>query len=124
MTIRVQGRIYGSLEAGQLIVEKGSEVIFSRPVRASSVEIHGVVSGGIVSDSTVMIFKTGSLDGPVDATGFTVEKGGCFQGELTIRPRITPGTVSAENEQPTENVQPDAGEDPGLLDGEQQPAMG
>ena len=53
VTIRVQGRLYGSLEAGQLIVEKGSEVIFSRPIRASSVEVHGAMTGQIVSDSHV-----------------------------------------------------------------------
>lgn len=124
VTIRVQGRLYGSLEAGQLIVEKGSEVIFSRAVRASSVEIHGAVSGGIVSDSFVTIFKSGSLDGPVDATGFTVEKGGCFQGELTIRPRATPGTLGLDDNQPAERGQLDTLADPNLLGGEQQPAMG
>ena len=121
VTIRVQGRFHGSLEAGQLIVEKGSEVIFSRAVRASSVEIHGAVSGGIVSDSFVTILKSGSLDGPVDATGFTVEKGGVFQGELTIRPRGATGPVG---DQPPESVAPEAGGDPGLLGGEQQPVMG
>ena len=122
VTIRVQGRLYGSLEAGQLIVEKGAEVVFSRPIRASGVEVHGAMTGQIMSDSHVTIFKSGSLDGAVDATGFTVERGGCFQGELTIRPR-TPSAVVPE--QPAaENVQSDPAMPPGLLGGEQQPALG
>ncbi len=126
VTIRVQGRLYGSLEAGQLIVEKGSEVIFSRPIRASGVEVHGTMTGQIVSDSHVTVFKSGSLDGAVDATGFTVEKGGCFQGELTIRPRAKPGmsTEGSGSEKAAEGMQPDPGASPDLLGGEQQPALG
>ena len=85
--IKFQGRLAGSLEAGSLTIEKGSEVVFSRPVKAASVTITGKVSGMIISGSHVTIHKTGSLDGSVLATGFNVEKGGCFQGELTIRPR-------------------------------------
>ena len=122
VTIRVQGRLYGSLEAGQLIVEKGSEVVFSRPIRASGVEVHGAMTGQIVSDSHVTIFKSGSLDGAVDATGFTVERGGCFQGELTIRPRATPET--AVEGQAAESIQPDSAANPDLLGGEQQAALG
>ena len=123
VTIRVHGRIFGSLEAGQLIVERGSEVIFSRPIRASSVEVYGAMSGQIMSDSHVTIFKNGSLDGAVDATGFTVEKGGCFQGELTIRPR---GQAEPVVEGPAaEKPAPDAVAESGLIGGgEQQPALG
>ena len=123
VTIRLQGRLYGSLEAGQLIVEKGTEMIAARPIRASGVEVHGAMSGQIISDSHVMIFKTGSLDGAVDATGFSVEKGGCFQGELTIRP---PGVLAEApvTDAPTSVV--DRPEEVGgeLFGGEQQPALG
>ncbi len=123
VTIRVQGRLYGSLEAGQLIVEKGSEVVFSRPIRASGVEVHGVMTGQIMSDSHVTIFKSGSLDGAVDATGFTVERGGCFQGELTIRPR-TPQSAMVPEQPAAEDVPSAAASPPDLLGGEQQPALG
>ncbi len=126
VTVRVQGRLYGSLEAGQLIVEKGSEVVFSRPIHASGVEVHGAMTGQIVSDSHVTIFKSGSLDGTVDATGFTVERGGCFQGELTIRPR---GTLEAMTEGNDADKAPEATLEAAapraeLLGGEQQPALG
>lgn len=126
VTVRVQGRLYGSLEAGQLIVEKGSEVIFSRPVHASGVEVHGAMTGQIVSDSHVTIFKSGSLDGAVDATGFTVERGGCFQGELTIRPRGTTETATEGDDanKATETISEAAAPRAELLGGEQQPALG
>lgn len=93
--IKFQGRLAGSLEAGLLTIEKGSEVIFSRPIKAASVIIAGKMSGMIISTSQVIIHKTGSLDGGVVATGFNVERGGCFQGELTIRPR---GAVAGADE--------------------------
>ncbi len=85
--IRVQGKLFGSIEAGELIVEKGSEVSFTRPVHAATAEVHGRMTALIVANGQVTISKSGLLDGAVSAHGFSVEKGGCFQGELTITPR-------------------------------------
>ena len=82
VTLRMQGRLLGTIEAGEMIIEKGSEVVFSRPLKASTVSVHGKMSGQILSDSHVTILKTGSLDGAVMATGFTVEKGGIFSGRI------------------------------------------
>ena len=87
VTVRVQGRLYGTVEAGELVVEKGSEVVFSRPVKAGAAEIYGHMSGQIVCDRHVNVYKAGLLDGAVEAVGFSVEKGGFFQGDLTIHPR-------------------------------------
>lgn len=87
VTVRMQGRLLGGIEAGEIIIEKGADVVFTRPLKAFSVAVHGKMSGQILSDSHVTISKTGSLDGAVNATGFSVEKGGIFQGELTITPR-------------------------------------
>ncbi len=87
VTIRSQGRLTGTIEVGELVIEKGSDVQFSRPVKAASVAVHGAVSGHLFSESQVFVSRTGSLEGNVTATGFSVEKGGIFQGELTITPR-------------------------------------
>ena len=81
------------------------------------------MTGQIMSDSHVTVFRSGSLDGAVDATGFTVEKGGCFQGELTIRPRATSEAAVALEETPG-GLQSDVGPDPDLLGGDPQPALG
>jgi cytoskeletal protein CcmA (bactofilin family) len=98
VVIKFQGRLSGSLETGALTIEKGSEIVCSRPIKAEAVTIAGKMSGQIQSDSHVTIHKTGSLDGAVVATGFNVERGGCFQGELTISPRGTPveGLIGAD----------------------------
>jgi cytoskeletal protein CcmA (bactofilin family) len=86
LTVKMSGRLSGSVEAAELVIERGAEVTFSRPVKVSSAEIHGEVVGHFQADH-VTIYKHGSLDGAVFASGFTVEKGGVFQGELTISPR-------------------------------------
>ena len=105
VTVRTQGRLYGTLEVGELVVEKGSEIVFSRPVRCTGMaEIYGHVSGHIVCDSHITVFKTGLLDGDVEATGFVVESGGFFQGELSIKPRRP-----AENEAAQNSAEPAAG---------------
>ena len=128
VTIRMQGRLSGGIEAGEMIIEKGAEVVFSRPLKASSVAVHGKMSGQVLSDSHVTISKSGSLDGAVNATGFTVEKGGIFQGELTITPRqaLTP-TASESNSDGGENqssAHQSSLSTPSFLAGERKPAHG
>ena len=95
MSLKFQGRVTGSVETGELLVERGSEIEFSRPVKMGSGEIHGKVTGQFVAENHVIIGKHGALDGPVSASGFTVEKGGIFEGELTISPRKPAGAVAA-----------------------------
>ena len=129
VTVRMQGHLLGSIEAGEMIIEKGAEVVFFRPLKASSVAVHGKMSGQVLSDSHVTISKTGSLDGAVNATGFTVEKGGIFQGELTITPRQVLGQHlpdetdgNGSERQPT--PRPSSLPAPPFLGGERKPAHG
>ena len=101
VTIRAQGRLFGTIEAGPVVVEKGSDVQFSRPLKVASLEVHGALTGHVMSASHILVSRTGSLDGDVTATGFTVEKGGIYQGELTITPRQTAAEAVAPTAQPT-----------------------
>ena len=126
VVIRVQGKLFGSVEAGELIVEKGADVAFSRPIHTASAEIHGRMSGEVVADGHVTIFKSGLLDGSVSASGFSVEKGGCFQGELTISPRHPAAETASGDEKAAQSME-QTGQNPlpGLLaGGEQSPALG
>ena len=125
VTIRVQGKLFGSVEAGELIVEKGADVAFTRPIHTANAEIYGRMSGDVVADGHVTIFKSGLLDGAVSASGFSVEKGGCFQGELTISPRRS-APVNVPGEKGPDPVE-QAGHGGGaslLAGGEQSPALG
>ena len=119
VTIRAQGRLFGTIEAGPVVVEKGSDVQFSRPLKATSLEVHGKMIGHVMSGSHIMISKTGSLDGDVTATGFTVEKGGIYQGELTITPKHSVAALTASTISISEPSQPSI--NPMLLGGDQSP---
>lgn len=86
VAVRYDGKIYGEIEGRNLHVEKGANVEFVRPLKFSSADIEGTMSGHILSDGHVIIRRTGQLAGAVTAKAFTVEQGGLFEGELTISP--------------------------------------
>ena len=88
VTLRSRGRIPGTLEAGLLVIEKGSEIEFGRPIRVTGLDVAGIISGPLFEcDGHVIVHRTGALRGSVKAKGFFVDKDGGFEGELTIRPR-------------------------------------
>lgn len=82
--VKQKGRITGALEARTIIIDKHSDVEFSRPVKAQNVEIRGKAAGRFEASGAVHIAKGGSLEGAITARGFTVDKGGIFTGEVTI----------------------------------------
>src|SRR5271166_5119213 len=82
--IKVKGKMSASIEAKTVYIEKKCDVEMVHPIRAESVEIEGAISGQIIATRKVVIHQTGRLTGTVSALGFTVEKGGCFLGELSI----------------------------------------
>jgi cytoskeletal protein CcmA (bactofilin family)/predicted RNA-binding Zn-ribbon protein involved in translation (DUF1610 family) len=84
VTIKIKGKMSGSIEAKKVHIDKKCEAEFVRPIRATLVEIEGHISARIVSDGNVIIGKTGRLTGAVFGRGFQCEKGGEFFGELSI----------------------------------------
>jgi cytoskeletal protein CcmA (bactofilin family) len=81
--VRTKGRVLGSIDARQLIIEKGADVEFVRPLHVGTAEINGKISARIFADS-VTINKHGSLDGEVTAKSIKIERGGIFHGNLII----------------------------------------
>jgi cytoskeletal protein CcmA (bactofilin family)/predicted RNA-binding Zn-ribbon protein involved in translation (DUF1610 family) len=84
VTIKIKGKVSGSIEAKILRIDKKCEAEFVRPIRANFVDIEGRISARIVSDGKVIVQKTGRLIGAVQGVGFVVEKGGEFFGDLSI----------------------------------------
>jgi cytoskeletal protein CcmA (bactofilin family) len=81
--VRTKGRVLGSIEARQLIIEKQADVEFVRPLHVGTAEINGKISARIFADS-VTINKNGSLEGAVTAKSIKIERGGIFHGDLII----------------------------------------
>jgi cytoskeletal protein CcmA (bactofilin family) len=78
-----KGRVLGSIQARQLIIEKKADVEFVRPLHVGTAEINGKISARIFADS-VTINKHGALDGAVTAKSIKIERGGIFHGDLII----------------------------------------
>jgi cytoskeletal protein CcmA (bactofilin family)/endogenous inhibitor of DNA gyrase (YacG/DUF329 family) len=81
--VRTKGRVLGSIQARQLIIEKQANVEFVRPLRVGTAEINGKISARIFADS-VTINKNGALEGAVTAKSIKIERGGIFHGDLII----------------------------------------
>jgi cytoskeletal protein CcmA (bactofilin family)/predicted RNA-binding Zn-ribbon protein involved in translation (DUF1610 family) len=84
VTVRMQGKLLGSVEAQQLVVEKRANVEFVRPVKVHSAEIRGKISARIMCESGLTVAKGGVLEGVVYAKAINIERGGIFSGELFI----------------------------------------
>jgi cytoskeletal protein CcmA (bactofilin family) len=81
--VRTKGRVLGSITARELVIEKGTDADFVRPLHVGTAEINGKISGRIFADS-VTINKSGSLEGEVTAKSIKIERGGIFHGNLII----------------------------------------
>jgi len=81
--VRTKGRVLGSITARQLIIVKGANVEFVRPLHVGAAEINGKISARIFADS-VVINKSGALEGAVTAKSIKIERGGIFHGDLVI----------------------------------------
>jgi len=82
--VKLKGQMLGTIETNKLIVEKKSDVEFTRPVRAKAIEIVGKASATIHCDGCVSILKGGMLDGVIYARAVDFEHGAFFSGELHI----------------------------------------
>lgn len=96
-TLRVKGRLSGSLESAHVLVDKKSEIEFPRAIHTKLFEVSGKARGEIVADK-VVIHKGGVLEGVVHAKAITVDKGGIFTGALNIGGGVPEDEVATEEE--------------------------
>ena len=82
-TIRYKGRLLGAVESHEVIIEKGADVEFVRPIKAKRMRIVGKISARVMADH-ISIATTGSLEGTIYAKSITIDRGGVFHGELVI----------------------------------------
>jgi len=100
--VKYKGMLFCSIEAQQLIVEKGAETEMSRPAKVSSAQINGRFSARIMAEGVVTVGKTGWLEGVVYAKAINIEQGGVFQGELFIgqKPMSQPDLLTVDSDDP------------------------
>lgn len=81
--IRYKGRLLGAIESHEILVEKGADVEFVRPLKAKRMRVLGRISARVMADH-ISIATTGSLEGTIYAKSITIDRGGSFHGELVI----------------------------------------
>ena len=84
VSVKMHGKLLGSLDTYNLDIVKRADVEFVRPVKVHSAESHGKVSARIMCETGVTIYKGGCLEGVVYAKAINIERGGIFSGELFI----------------------------------------
>jgi cytoskeletal protein CcmA (bactofilin family)/predicted RNA-binding Zn-ribbon protein involved in translation (DUF1610 family) len=89
LEMKLDGKFSGEIEAEKLVVEKRSQIEFTKPLRARSVEVNGALTADVLCDGRVTVNKHGVLKGTVHARSVAVEKGGILEGELHIGPPET-----------------------------------
>lgn len=84
ITLNARGRCQARIEAQTVIIERDADLRFYFPIRANEFIVRGRASAVVKCSGVVNIKKTGHLDGEVRSRSFQVEKGGVFQGQLTV----------------------------------------
>jgi len=105
-SVKLKGQVFGAVQSHYLLIEKGSDVEFVRPLKVGGATIHGRVSARINAGS-VAIGKHGALEGTVYAKSITVEEGGIFHGELYIggQEMLQPELLTEEEAQPDASLE-------------------
>lgn len=84
ITLKTSGLIDGEIRCNRLVIEKGSDVQFSRPIQAAEVEIQAKVTGNIQCTGRVLLTSTGSVHGDVTARSIGIDPGGELDGSMNI----------------------------------------
>lgn len=78
--VLVEGTLTGGIKVDGTVTVTGSGLV-KGPIGAESVCVAGSVTGDITARAAVRLKMTGSITGSVTMRSFTIEDGGCFDGQ-------------------------------------------
>ena len=78
--VLVEGTVAGGIRVDGTVTVAGSGVV-KGPIEAQTVCIAGSVTGDITARGALRLEMTGSITGSVTMRSFTIEDGGCFDGQ-------------------------------------------
>ena len=84
-TIRLDGRVRGKISSddGTLII--GEKAVIQADIRVNSIVVMGKVSGTIDAKERVEVYAPGRVNGDIDAGVISIEPGGVFHGNCTMK---------------------------------------
>ena len=78
--VLIEGTVLGGIRVDGTVTVAGSGVV-KGPIQAEDVCVAGNVTGKIAARATLRLEMTGSITGDVAMRSFTIEDGGCFDGQ-------------------------------------------
>ena len=79
-SVLVEGTVSGGIRVDGTVTVAGTGVV-KGPIEAQSVCVAGSVTGDITARGALRLEMTGSITGSVTMRSFTIEDGGCFDGQ-------------------------------------------
>jgi cytoskeletal protein CcmA (bactofilin family) len=89
-TIRMDGRVKGRIlsNGGTLIV--GEKAVIHADIRVDSIIVMGEVNGTIDAQKRVEVYPPGRVNGDIEARVISIEPGGVFTGNCSMKPKTVP----------------------------------
>ena len=81
---RQGGGVDADIRCDHLVVEKGADVTFLKPVHAEDMTLNGRVTGTLQAQGKITIGKHGSVNGDITARSVLIEPGGELNGAMNI----------------------------------------
>jgi cytoskeletal protein CcmA (bactofilin family) len=98
-TIRVEGRVEGTLRAGKsIVVGRGGEV--TGDIITQDAVISGRVSGNIVAESRLELQSTCDIQGEIRSRRVQLDEGARFNGQVHMEEPSTSGVIKATTKPP------------------------
>jgi len=100
-TIRVEGRVEGSIRAGKAVVI-GKEGTVQGDINTQDAVISGTVVGTLVVESRLELQATCKIDGEVQATRLQLEEGAVLNGTVNMGGKVhaQPAVMKAPKPEP------------------------
>ena len=89
-TIRLDGRVKGKIlsNGGTLIV--GEKAVVHADIRVDSIIVMGEINGSIDAKKRVEVYKPGRVNGDIEAGVISIEPGGVFTGNCSMKTKTVP----------------------------------
>jgi cytoskeletal protein CcmA (bactofilin family) len=100
--IRVEGEVRGDITAkGNVYIGENAKVYGQ--IVGVDIQVAGVLQGGALASGVVTLFGCAKMTGDIDAKGFTVGEGSCYNGNVDISPE---GNATAKATGPAKATAP------------------
>ena len=89
-TIRLDGQVNGKIlsNGGTLIV--GEKAVIHADIRVDSIIVMGEIYGTIDAKKRVEVYKPGRVNGDIEAGVISIEPGGVFTGNCSMKTKAVP----------------------------------